>query len=144
LLEKIVDLVRCARDLDLLRLECEVCRHGCLASAAAMTFEMPSYISSADRFRASSPIDTIGCGHEVRKIGLLQELPVHIGRPCRIPDVTIVAVATPFCSSWTLSWRLHDVQEPQSPNAVSDDGGAVGKRLEHLSRRGACPLSRFY
>jgi hypothetical protein len=31
------------------------------------------------------------------------------------PEVTIVAVATPFSSSWTLSWRLHDVHEPQSP-----------------------------
>lgn len=28
------------------------------------------------------------------------------------------SVGIPSCSSWTASWQLHDVQEPQSPLPV--------------------------
>ena len=38
---------------------------------------------------------------------------------CRKASVTISAVGTPRPSSATASCRLHDVQEPQSPIAVT-------------------------
>jgi hypothetical protein len=68
---------------------------------------------------SSSDIETMGCGTtEYGRSGCLSRrrcVCVAVAKP----EVTMVAVAMPRFSSSTLSWTLHDVQEPQSAMPVT-------------------------
>ena len=67
---------------------------------------------------AASGIEPTGCGSSTRGNSLKPRVAASARASVMNSSVMSVAVETPRLSSSTASWTLHDVHEPQSPNAL--------------------------